>query len=63
MVSAASIAALESLRELEDADADAEHALAVMDEAFIFLQGGLDALRRTAERRATSDAGSARSTA
>lgn len=48
MVSAASIAALESLRELKDDDSDAEHALAVMDEALAFLQGGLDALRGTA---------------
>jgi AcrR family transcriptional regulator len=55
MVSAASIAALESLRELHDKDADAEHALGVMDEALVFLQGGLDALRRTSERGAASD--------
>ena len=39
---------LESLRELKDDDSDAEHALAVMDEALAFLQGGLDALRGTA---------------
>jgi AcrR family transcriptional regulator len=54
MVSAASIAALESLRELHDDD-DAARALAVMDEALVFLQGGLDALRRTSERDETSD--------
>lgn len=48
MVSAASIAALESLREVHEDDSDADQALAVMDEALVFLQGGLDALRRAA---------------
>lgn len=55
MVSAASIAALESLREVHEGGSGGDHALAVMDEALVFLQGGLDALRRTSEAGAASD--------
>jgi AcrR family transcriptional regulator len=47
LVAAAAIAAMEALR-FDDASAarSGEQALAVMDEALVFLRGGLDALRR-----------------
>lgn len=55
MVSAAAVAALDSLRELKDDESGPEQAIAVMDEVLVFLQGGLDALRTTSEAGAASD--------
>lgn len=55
MVSAAAVAALESLRELKVAESGPEQAIAVMDEVLVFLQGGLDALRAPSEAGAASD--------
>lgn len=55
MVSAAAVAALESLRELKDDESGPEQAIAVMDEVLVFLQGGLDALRTASEVAAASD--------
>ncbi|MDP2711153.1 MAG: TetR family transcriptional regulator [Solirubrobacteraceae bacterium] len=48
LVSAAAVAALYALGSSDDASAarGTEHAVAVMDEALVFLRGGLDALRR-----------------
>ena len=48
LVSAAAVAALHALGRFEDDSAagGVEHAVAVMDEALVFLRGGLDALRR-----------------
>jgi AcrR family transcriptional regulator len=46
MVSAAAVAALESLGRLKHGAETPEEALAVLDEAMIFLRGGLAALRR-----------------
>lgn len=48
MVAAASIAAMESMRSLKERDSTPEHALAVMDEVLLFLEGGLAALRGAA---------------
>lgn len=48
MVAAASIAAMESMRSLKERDSTPEHALAVMDEVLLFLEGGLAALRESA---------------
>lgn len=46
LVSAAAVAALHALGSSDDdAVRSAEHAVAVMDEALVFLRGGLDALR------------------
>lgn len=49
MVSAAAVAALESLRHLKDDETGPEQVVAVMNEVLVFLQGGLDALRATSE--------------
>src|SRR4051812_30094459 len=48
LVSAAAVAAIESLGRFEDDDraAEPELALAVLDEALVFLAGGMEALRR-----------------
>ena len=47
LVSAAAVAALHALRDYDEGgDPDPDRALAVIDEAVAFLQGGLDALRR-----------------
>ncbi|MGK2936739.1 MAG: TetR family transcriptional regulator [Solirubrobacteraceae bacterium] len=55
MVSAAAIAALESLRELKEDESGPEQAIAVMDEVLVFLQGGLDALRAPSEAGTASE--------
>jgi len=46
LVSAAAVAALESLRDFDPGTEDEDRALAILDHAIEFLQGGLDALRR-----------------
>jgi AcrR family transcriptional regulator len=48
LVSAAAVAALHALASSDDGPAPdgAEHAVAVMDEALVFLRGGVEALRR-----------------
>ena len=48
LVGAAAVAALEALGRFDDEEhaPEPEHAIAVMDEALVFLQGGLAALRR-----------------
>lgn len=52
MVSAAAMAALESLRTIKEDESGPEQAIAVMDEVLAFLQGGLDALRAGPESAA-----------
>lgn len=46
LVSAAAVAALQALGRPDSTTHSAEHAVAVMDEALVFLRGGVDALRR-----------------
>lgn len=55
MVSAAAVAALESMRSLKDDEPAPDQVITVMDEVLVFLQGGLDALRTASEVAAASD--------